>query len=119
MARDPRIEERLVRWAAGVTVGDGNGFPAMSVIHPEWQPPSPGTTPTMKVSPASDVRQTHAAIQRLSQRMQVTLLVHYVFKGTVEDQALRLGCQVSTVHARIDVAHRQLSALLAEASSAT
>lgn len=119
MARDPRIEERLVRWAAGVTVGDGNGFPAMSVIHPEWQPPSPGTTPTMKVSSASDVRATHAAIGRLSMRLRNTIVVHYCYGGPMDEQAARLDCEVVTVHARIDQAHRELSALLAEPSSAT
>ena len=45
-ARDERIEARLQRWARWVTVGDGSGFPTMSVLHREWTPPSPGTTPT-------------------------------------------------------------------------
>jgi len=34
MARDMKIELRLLRWAAAVTVGDGSGFPTMSVLHP-------------------------------------------------------------------------------------
>ena len=36
MARIQWVHERLLRWAQGITVGDGNGFPAMSVIHPQW-----------------------------------------------------------------------------------
>lgn len=112
MARDVDVEGRLLRWAAYVTVGDGSGFPAMSVIHPEWQPPSPGTTPSMKVSSFSDAKQTHRAIGRLSQRQANTLVVHYVLKLPLADQAARLGCAESTVTARIDQAHARLRAEL-------
>jgi DNA-directed RNA polymerase specialized sigma24 family protein len=114
MARDNGIEERLVRWASSVTVGDGTGFPTMSVLHPEWQPPSPGVTPTMKTAPGSDVQQTHRAIGQLSMRLRNTVVVHYCIKGSLEEQALRLDCEVVTVHARINQAHRELQALLAE-----
>lgn len=114
MARDMNVEQRLVRWASSVTVGDGTGFPAMSVLHPEWQPPSPGTTPTMKTSASSNVHATHRAIGRLSMRLRNTIVVHYCIKGTLEEQAMRLDCEVVTVHARINQAHRALQAMLAE-----
>jgi DNA-directed RNA polymerase specialized sigma24 family protein len=109
MARDPQIEARLLRWAAWRTVGDGSGFPVMSVIHPEWQPPSPGVTPTLKVGAATDVRQTNRAIAKLSLRLRNTLVVHYVHRLPLVDQAARLECEVSTVIARIAAAHRTLA----------
>lgn len=116
--RDPKIEQRLQRWAQWLKVGDGSGFPSMSVLHPEWQPPSPGTTPTLKVGTAGDdVKQTHRLIGLLSQRMQTTLVVHYVKGGAVADQAAELAIAESTVHERIDRAHRQLLRLLADPGS--
>ena len=112
MARDQRMEERLQRWAQAVTVGDGSGFPVMSVLHPEWQPPSPGITPTMKTAAASDARETHRALKTLSQRLQNTVAVHYCMKLPLDVQAQRLGCAVDTVHGRIEAAHRALWAAL-------
>lgn len=112
MARIQEIENRLQRWAQGVTVGDGSGFPAMSVIHPSWQPPTPGTTPTMKVAPGSDVRQTHAAIGKLSERLRATVVAHYVLKWPIADQAQVLECGQATVYARVERAHAELWALL-------
>lgn len=113
MARDPKIEERLQRWAQAVTVGDGNGYPAMSMLHPQWQPPAPGQSPTMKVATGSDAKQTHRCIEQLSQRLRNTVVVHYVIKGTLAEQAARLECAEVTVHARVEEAHRRLAVLLA------
>lgn len=112
MARDTAMEARLQRWAQGVTVGDGSGYPVMAVIHPNWSPPSPGVLPSLKTSPASDVRQTHRAIGRLSARLQDTVVMHYCMRPSMAEQAERLGCTVDTVHDRIERAHRQLRALL-------
>ena len=113
MARNPDIEARLQRWAVAVTVGDGSGYPVMSVLHHEWQPPSLGITPTMKTSGHSDARETHAALRQLSQRLQNTVAVHYCMKLPVENQAQRLGCAVATVHGRIEVVHKLLRDILA------
>jgi DNA-directed RNA polymerase specialized sigma24 family protein len=112
MARDPAIEARLVRWAQGVTVGDGSGFPAMSVLHPSWQPPAPGLTPTLKSGPGSDVTHTHALIRRLSERLIATLVVHYILRPPVAEQALMLGCEADTVHARVERAHAELQRMI-------
>jgi len=108
MARDDQIEARLLRWAAYCTVGDGSGYAVMSVIHPEWSPPTPGMTPTMKTSAISDVRETHRAIERLSLRLANTLAVHYCMRLPLDDQAARLHCTPSTVIARVELAHRLL-----------
>lgn len=116
MARDPRIEERLVDWAQWVTVGGrGCGYPAMSVLHQSWLPPTPGTTPNMKVATGNERRnrETHRAIGMLSVRLANTVVVHYCQRLPMDDQALRLQCSVSTVHARIEQAHRLIRAALA------
>lgn len=112
MARDAAIEARLQRWAQAVTVGDGSGFPTMSVLHREWSPPSGGMTPSMKVAPASDVMQTHRALGKLSLRLRNTVVVHYCLRLPMELQAERLECAVDTVHGRVEQAHRQLAAVL-------
>ena len=111
-ARDQAIEARLQRWAQWVTVGDGSGFPTMSVLHREWTPPSPGTTPTLKVSASSDVRQTHRALEQLSLTLKNTVVVHYIHRVPLAEQARRLGCAESTVTARIPRIHAQLRGLL-------
>lgn len=113
MARIPEIEARLLRWAEWRKVGDGSGYPVKSVLHEDWSPPSSGTTPSMKVVPASDVKQTGRAVVRLSERLQATLLLHYVRRLPVAQAGAELKCQPDTVHARIEQAHRELSQLLA------
>ncbi len=117
MARDARIEARLQRWAAWITVGDGSGYPMTSVLDQSWLPPTPGQTPTLKVGMSSDARQTHRAVALLSVRLANTLVVHYVLRLSLHQQAVRLGCSMSTVTARIDNAHRQLVANLVGADS--
>ncbi|MBX3634019.1 MAG: hypothetical protein KF683_01250 [Rubrivivax sp.] len=112
MARDERIEARLQRWAQYVVVGDGSGYPAMSIVHPDWTPPSPGVTPAMKVHPRTDVHETHRAIGTLSVRLRNTVVVHYCLRLPVAEQAARLECAEQTVFARVDEAHRQLRAAL-------
>mgnify|MGYP003439924401 CR=1 FL=1 len=112
MARDAVIEERVQRWAQWVAVGDGSGFPTMSVLHENWSPPSGSITPTLKVSAGSDVRQTHRAIAMLSVRLRNTLVVVYCFTLSKRDQAERLECDETTVTKRIDVAHRMLAQAL-------
>src|SRR5688500_13054004 len=112
MSRDAHIEQRLIAWASWLTTGDGSGYPTMSVLHPEWSPPSPGITPTLKVAAPSTARETHRAIGQLSMRLRNTLLVHYALNLSIESQADRLQCNRSTVHARIEQAHRRLRSLL-------
>lgn len=112
MARDDDMHARLLAWAQYVTVGDGSGYPVMSVLHEDWSPPSPGTTPTMKVSAPSSARQTHRAIARLSLRLANTLVVHYVLRLPIAVQAERLGCAEATVYARVEAAQRLLRGLL-------
>lgn len=118
MARDAGIEQRLQQWAQWLTVGDGSGYPTKSPLHPMWSPPSAGITPTMKVGAPSNARQTHRAVQALSERLQRTLMLHYVKHQSVAQVAEQLQCLPQTVDQRIWVAHRMLLVALSERSSA-
>lgn len=111
MARDQAIEQRLLRWAEWLKSGDGSGYPVKSVLHEDWSRPSPGITPTMKVAPANDAGSTHRLVRRLSERMQHTLLAHYVMRLTDAQAAMVLECRPDTVQARIEAAHRALMGL--------
>lgn len=109
------MEERLREWAAWLTGGgSGDGYASMSVIHPDWMPPSPGTTPTLKVGKANAQRERalHAAVLQLSRRLQATLLVHYCKRMSVADQAAALECAEATVHQRVRDAKRMLAAAM-------
>jgi DNA-directed RNA polymerase specialized sigma24 family protein len=106
--RDPEIERRLVLWAQWLTTGDGSGYPGMSVLHPNWTPPGQGVMPTLKVAAPSDARETHRAVGRLSMRLANTLVVHYVMRLPIPDQAARLQCAEKTVYDRVEQAHRLL-----------
>lgn len=111
MARDAVIEARLQRWAESVTVGNGSGFPVTNVLHHSWSPPSPGVTPTMKVSTVhSDARATGAAVNRLKPKLQAVVKRHYLNRWPLAAIAAGLGCAESTVVARLDAAHQALHA---------
>lgn len=115
MARDPKIEARLKRWAEWITVGDGSGYPSTNTLHSAWSPArSSGARPAMKVASASDAWETHAAIGRLSLRLRNTLVVHYAMRLPSEEQLARLECSADALGERIRVAHRQLSTMLRE-----
>ena len=108
MARNEMVEKRLREWAQWMKVGDGSGYPTKSTLHPNWSPPASGQVPSMKTNAPSSARSTHRAIQALSERLQDTLVLHYVTNLPVADQAVRLGCTRQTVDQRICTAHRML-----------
>ena len=112
--RDEAMHLRLVEWAQWRRVGDGSGYPTMSVLHEDWSPPSPGVTPTMKVSTSVSVHVTHRAMASWSGRMRNTIAVHYLANLPIAEQAARLDCAERTVYERIDQAHRMLRAWLDE-----
>ncbi len=115
MAQIDWVHAALQRWAAAVGEGkDGSGFPTMSVLHPNWSPPAPGQTPTLKaVRGASDVRATHAALALLTVRQRNTVVVHYCRRLSLAEQGQMLGCEPDTVTKRIGVIHRNLARVLA------
>lgn len=105
------MEARLLRWAEYRKTGDGSGYPVTNVLSLDWSPPSPGLTPTMKVAPHNDARQTDRLVRRLTERMQATLVAHYIKRLTAAQAADVLECRPDTVHARIEAAHRALMVL--------
>ncbi|MES2959788.1 MAG: hypothetical protein V4792_16485 [Pseudomonadota bacterium] len=114
MARIEDIERRLLNWArwtinrTGGVLGyaaaameervDGEGWDAQAVI------------PTVDCE-ASD---TELAVQALDERLKATVQMVYLQGGGLRRKAERLCCSEATVHARIDEAHRKLSAWLAD-----
>lgn len=114
MARSAEMEARLQRWAEWVQVGDGSGYPCCSVLHEDWLPPSQAMPSTPKVLRAgNDAPQTHRALARLSSAtLRNTVVVHYVHRWPLAQQAAYLGCEVDTVHDRVERVHRELAGLL-------
>lgn len=111
--RDEAMHVRLVEWAQWRRVGDGSGYPTMSVLHEDWSPPSPGLTPTMKVAARSSARETHRAMAGWSARLRNTVALHYLTNLPVAEQARRLECAERTVYERIELAQRMLRWVLA------
>lgn len=106
------IDARLKDWARWVTIGrSSEGFPKVNVLHTSWLPPTPGSTPTLRVSRMDDKRHRamHAAIGALSMRLANTVVVHYCYRLTDAEQCERLGCARSTLHQRLQSARRQIS----------
>jgi DNA-directed RNA polymerase specialized sigma24 family protein len=113
MAMIEAIDLRLWRWGEAVkNGGDGSGYPIKSTLHEDWSPPSPGMTPSMKVVPASDARQTHGLVRCLSPKQQASLIAHYVKRMTHQQAAEAMQCQPDTVKDRIEAAHREIARML-------
>lgn len=109
------IEARLQRWGQAVTVGDGSGYPSMSVIHPNWSPPTKGRTPMMKTSSRSgDVHATHRAIGQLSLKQRDAVCLHYAVRLSTALHAERAGCDERTVRKRLEAARHALLAMWAD-----
>lgn len=111
-----RAQMLLERWAAWLQ-GSGAaavGYPTKSVLHPSWLPPSGGMAPVMRTAPASTCRQeraVHEVVCGMSKTMQDTLVVVYVWRKTEAERAAALGCQPSTVRARVAEAKRRVAAV--------
>lgn len=107
MARDEAMHLLLLDWAQHVMVGDGSGYPTMSVLHPDWSPPSPGVTPTLKVGSPSSARLVGRIMARWSERLRSTVVLVYCVPAlSVAQQAQRLGCAERTVYERVAAAHQ-------------
>ena len=116
MARIDEIELKLREWAQWVKAGDGSGYPTKCTIHPEWSPPAPGTTPTLKTTAHHDAVRTHWAISGLSIRLRNTVWLHYVNNLDMAEIGRQLGCEPGTIYPRIYRAHRLLQGRLLEAA---
>lgn len=114
MARIDWVEARLQRWAEWLKVGDGAGYPARCVLDEDWSPPSPGTTPQIKVAPPSDAPQTHRIVLGLSERMRGTVAAVYLLGMAPREAAAVLECEPDTIHQRIERVHALIAAALTE-----
>lgn len=110
------MERRLLAWAAWLTGGRcGAGYPTKNVLHQSWLPPAAGQVPSMasvQAQPTVQERQVHAAVQRMSVRLQNTLVSVYLMRASPTEQARMLDCQASTVRARVCEAKVMLARLL-------
>lgn len=105
------IDQALKDWAHWLSCGRrGDGFPRCNVLHQSWLPPTPGSTPTMKVSTFNheQFRRLHDAIGRLSVRLANTVVVHYCYRLSEAEQCERLKCARATLHHRLATARQQL-----------
>lgn len=103
-----RVHRMLLEWAQWLGAGRASaGFPRTNVLHESWSPAQPGRMPEMLASRGdAHERRVHELVGKLSQRLSDTVVLHYCNRLPVAQQALMLGCQPSTVHARVSEAHR-------------
>lgn len=113
MARIEEIDTLLWQWAERLKAGDGSGYPTMCTVHPDWSPPSPGVTPTMKVSRARR-GEIDRMVERLPDSLRATLVAHYLLRMSDTDAAAVLGCAVPTVGQRIVRAHQLIAGMREE-----
>lgn len=109
------IDGMLQRWAARVTVGKGSGFPTMSALHPNWQPPAPGQTPTPRTCATDDeseARLVHGFVARLPERLFAAVVAYYLLRGTQPQKAEAAQCSVRTMIDRVQRAQRTIKAYL-------
>jgi len=83
----------------------------MSVIHPNWTPPSQGMSARMPMPARSTLAEQamDAAIRDLSVKLRDSLYVVYVKRASVLQRSEMLQCKPGTVDARVREAKRQLS----------
>ena len=109
MAKIEAIERRLENWARWKMRAGGH----LNYAGVNWETLGDGRSGYREaVIPIDDCEaaDTDAAIQLLPRHLQDTLTEHYTGEhADIPSQAKKLGCAVSTVHARIEDAHRRLS----------
>lgn len=105
------VDQALKDWAHWLSCGrNGGGFPRTNVLHQSWLPPTPGSTPTLKVGAADHTlhQRMHRAVARLSVRLANTVVVHYCYRLSEAEQCARLQCARATLHHRLATARAQL-----------
>lgn len=108
MAKIDYIEFRLLNWARWKMHAGGK----LNYAGVNWESVGSSSGYREAVIPIDDcdASVTDVAVQQLPPHLQDTLAQHYTGEHTdVPSQARALGCAVSTVHSRIEDAHRRLS----------
>jgi len=110
MARIEWVHARLLQWAAWKASRDAkqSGFPKVNVIGRWWEPPNGREAQAFIPIDDTEAFATEQAVRGLDTRLQETVEQHYIASGSMSDDARALGCSISTVHARIEEAHRKL-----------
>lgn len=109
MAKDPHMERRLLNWqrwkegAGDIGLGYGNAS-MWNQVKVDVTPNRESVIPTNAI----EAEETDRAVDALPLYLRDTVFTHYLSNVTIEVQAQRLGCGVSTVHSRIADAHRKL-----------
>lgn len=110
MMTEDQVHVRLVEWSAWVTVGDASGYARTNCLHESWAPGRGQlSTAVQRITTHAREREIDAHVRKLSTRLQDTLAVHYCKRLPVTAQAEVLGCQPSTVHARVREARRAIA----------
>lgn len=118
MARLPDIERRLLNWARwriGCTSG-GLGYASVAMEERVDQEgyDAQAHIPTVD----TEAEETDQCVAALEGRLRLTVVKVYVDGGTIRKKARDLCCTEATVYARIDEAHRAISARLAGLAAA-
>jgi DNA-directed RNA polymerase specialized sigma24 family protein len=116
MARIDEIDGLLWLWMEELKVGDGSGYPTKSTLHEDWSPPSPGVTPTMKVSRGGSCG-IGALVVKLPASLRATLAAKYYLRMTDREAAAALSCAEATVGQRIVRAHQLLAGMMEKPAS--
>lgn len=115
MARIEWIEHRLQNWARWKLCQGAGALGYASVNLADADAGRDGYAEARV--PVSDVEaaETEQAIQHLNPPgLALTVREVYLGRGGIKDKARRLCCAEATVHARVDQAHRQMQAWLAD-----
>jgi DNA-directed RNA polymerase specialized sigma24 family protein len=110
MARIEWVEQRLQLWARWRSQrGAGqSGFARTNILARWWRPPNNREAEAHIPVDEVEAFATDQAVRELDVHLRDTIEQVYLGSGSVGDDAARLGCSVSTVHARISTAHKRL-----------
>lgn len=114
MAKIDWIEKRLENWARWRLKRSANalGFPKQNVLARFWSPPRNREAVAILPVDENEAWTLEQCIGALPLVLKQTVEQRYLTTGSVTDDANALGCGVSTVHARIEDAHRRLAEAL-------
>lgn len=114
MARIDDIERRLLNWARWCAGAGAGGLGYASVDMAAEAGGRDGYREAVIPTVDCEAAETHQAVMALPHELQVTVERYYIKGGGHEAKAERLHIAVSTMYARIDLAHRRIQAWLAD-----
>lgn len=120
MARNEDMERRLRNWARWrASMGVGMGSYARTDMTQERVDGGGGYDTPLSIPISDDeASRTETAVQALEAGLRDAVFAVYVNGGTMRHKASRLGIAEATIYARVDQAHRRLSAWFSEQAAA-